>query len=184
MIRLDAAPAALPLAFEAGQHLTGQALPYLSSGSPLESDGLAAALAGEGLGLHPVTISGFYAAEEGAVNLSPWTRTIEVAGTLDPDTLARLIHQESRQFMEGVKTRTGGTVPELYVTSIQIGDGPPPKKEKPPKKKRRPKIVTVIRYRDSKTGRLVGRSTWKRSRSHLPKGKRGRYVREITKEIR
>lgn len=184
MIRLVAAPAALPLAFEAGQHLAGQSLPYLSAGSPLEGQSLTVALAGEGLGLHPITISGFYASEEGAADLSRWTRTTHVAGTLDADALGRLVHQESRQFMESVKTRTGGTVPELYVTTIQIGEGPPPPKKKPKPKRRRPKVVTVIRYRDSRTGRLVPRATWKRSRAHLPKGKRGRYIREITKEIR
>ncbi len=182
MIRLDAPDNELPLAFRVGEHLGGALPAFERSGEPVESGALDVELAEEGLGLKPITIRGLYAPEEGA-NLIPWSSSTDVAGTLDADGLARVVYQQAKFFIEATRTAAGNTPPEVYITQIKIGVSTGKEKKRKEKKRRAPKLIRVIRYRDTKTGRLVKQSTWKRSRSHL-RGKRGRYVREITTEAR
>lgn len=185
-IRLTAQPGDLPLAFQkVHEHLLGsEADAYLVAGQPTAGAQLDLLLSQEGSGLKPVTIRGEFA-QAGYNQTTPYQLTTEVAGQLDAPSLARVVHALSRQFI--APYGKGNTPPEVYVTSIDVGDvkRPPPFIPQPPKRRKGQRFAA---YLDAKTGEYVPRDKYLRSRRSmrgvatrkgLAKPPKGRYVRVL-----
>lgn len=188
-IRLTAQSGQLPLAFQnVDEHLKGLGEDaYLHHGQPLAGDELDARLAREGSGLHPLTLYGQFA-QSGYPELFPWSTHSHIAGRVDTESLARVIHAMTRQFI--APYGKGNTPPEIYVTGIQLGFAPGghPPIDPPPEPPKRRRGGAYVGFVDSKTGRYVEPKTYKHSRRALKaaakrKGrktvKRGRYVRVL-----
>lgn len=167
---------ALPLAFQIDAHFRGDAEPFMLRGSPATTARIDAALAKLPYDLKTVRVEGFYQPPGEArprQTLPGWADESQVPATVSSDTLARVVYQMARAFVEGFGPR--GTPPEVYITTIAVtATG-----EKPPQKKRRkaPTVFRQTRYRDRETGYYVSKEKWSRERKRLKKGKRGRYVR-------
>jgi len=206
-LTLKARAGDLPLGWEAGERLQGQKRegPYLVGSATPTGKALTERLRALGPGRKVITIEGYYqpADQESLEHLPMFTRRSEVGLHLDAQALGFQVHEMVRRFRESEKARVGGTdtPKEAYVTAIHIRTiaGPEPtqrvvKERKRVKLKSGKKVwreVSVVRstrvhYLDTRTGKLVSRDTWERSRRQIrartPKGKaakQGRYVRRL-----
>ena len=172
-VSLTAADGELPLAFEQYEHLSkGTAPAYVdAAGRPLFGDALNRALADEGVGMKDIQIRLAFA-ESGADDPTMTTLRTRTVGTLDADSLARLIHAESRNF---TGSRRKGESPALmFIMGIDVGAP----RQAPATAKRSRKRAPVVRqfvkvpnkktgklqsraiYRDRKTGRFTSRAQW------------------------
>lgn len=187
-------------AYTTGEHLRGQKTALALDGEPMAGPELANHLRRLGVGPVTVTVRGRYQpAEQAQVeDLPEWVQHTTVAGGLDPAGLGRLTHALARRFRDKEKARIQhrDTPPEVYLLGIEIESAAPGKRAAYKMRKERIKRTgtvesvprrETVRYRDSRTGKLVSKATWERSRrairARTPKGKRakpGRYVREVT----
>lgn len=171
-IKLRAADGDLPLGFLQYETLRDGVGAYELDGRPIYGARLNDALAGEGIGEKTVAIAGRYASEGGSEALARWRATVRVAGTLDNESLARIIHAKAREFSGRKK---GGQSPaEVYVVGLTITSHAPAKPL--PKSKRgarrefvkvkmpNGKLVSRTVYRDKSTGRFTSRETWNATR--------------------
>lgn len=195
----------LPLGWEAGERLAGQKRegPYRAGSKVLTGRALDERLAELGPGRKVVTIEGYYqpADKDTEKNLPMFTRRTELGLTIDSRGLGFAVHELVRRFRESEKARVGGkdTPKEAYVTAIHIRTIPGPVGQRRAvtetrRKRKGGKVVKVteqvirdvrVAYMDTRTGKLVSRDTWERSRRALraiakKKGTTpptGRYVR-------
>jgi hypothetical protein len=201
----------LPAGWWAGRYLSGDALPsYVDSETqePLAGDALNAALASFGVGLKRVTLTGEYrpthatptrysedvADDEGdeeeesktlrdsGLAMTPWEASTLIPGTVDASSLASVIYELLRPLAEASMGPgpLRETPKEIFLFTITIAPAAPPPPPPPPPP---PRWETI--YVDRRTGAIVDRSTWERSRAQLrARAKRtgapigtGRYVR-------
>lgn len=164
----------LPLGFDMTGHLVnGEAGGFIdrSSREHLVGKRLDRVLATFGIALTTVTISGkIRYVDDAPEMLHDFSESETILGPLDAESLARSIHRMSKSIKD--RQGKGNTPPEYYVTRITVSAGD-----------HGPIYETV--YIDRKTGAIVERSTWERSRAQLRAaakraGRRastGRYVR-------
>lgn len=184
-IRLRAPARTLPLAFsETALHLRGDKAAYKTpQGEPLGGRALDRALDAEGIKAKKVHFAGYWRERTDDMDepLRRWSRTIDVAGSLDVDSLARLAHSAARDFAGSFDK--GDTPPEIYLTLIEVNAPTVPQKKPPRAPQRRKRVV----YRDRETGAYVSRDTYHRSRRAMRaaaaksgrRAGRGRFVRRV-----
>ena len=177
-IRLSAQSGKLPLGFEVSKHLDQERRAFLEQGEPLYGDDLDNKLAGEGYGPHTVTLSGKYVVPgTDRRTLHTWSKEVTLFGPLDKDSLARAIHGTARSLTENYSPKD--TIPELYITDIDIGEEEPPEEPPPEEPEEPPDEPPEKRtvYIDTRTGKYVTKETWQRSRAQRKGKGQGRYVR-------
>lgn len=131
-VTLSAGEDELPLAFSQYETLTqGAVAPFQDAkGRPLFGRRLEKALKAEGIGPKLVQIE-LQIAEQGGGPLSTEIATARLVGTLDPSTLARVVHDRARTVMSR-KGPKGNSPAEAYVTGIVVE---PAKAEKPTRRR-------------------------------------------------